>query len=493
MPLLTLSIAIPLAAALACAAMPKRLARGPQAVAIAAALASLALLVATWVFRFESGGGMQLGEEAEWIPSIGVAWRVAVDGISLALALMSAVLFLTAIGYGVGPRPMTRQAAAILLLLEASCLAFFLAQDFFLFYLAFEVTLVAMYFLIALWGEENRRYAALKFFVYTLIGSLPVLLGIIALYLASEPSSFDMRAIAAEQPLAGSGAAATLVFAAFFVGFAIKIPIVPVHTWLPAAHVEAPTAGSVLLAGVLLKLGTYGLVRVNLEMLPDAFAAYALPIALIGLLSVLYGALVAMAQRDLKRMIAYTSINHMGYVVVGVAAAAAATGAEAGRLALDGAVLQMVAHGLVTGLLFFLAGFIHARAGTRDLDRLAGLVRPLPVYSSIVAVAFFASLGLPGLAQFPAELQIFLGAFDVWPAVGASVVLGIAITAALFLRAFGAAWLGPTPERWSALPDLGRRELAVALSLVALIVAVGVYPTPLLELIEQTPLGSALR
>lgn len=493
MPMLTLSIAIPLLAALACAAMPRRFAAGPGAVAIAAAAASLALLAATWIFRFQSGAGLQLVEEAEWIPSIGVAWRVAVDGTSLALALMTGVLFLVAIGYGVGPRPVTRQAAAILLLLEGSCLAFFLAQDFFLFYLAFEVTLVAMYFLIALWGEENRRYAALKFFVYTLVGSLPVLLGIIALYLASEPNGFDMRAIAAEQPLAGAGLGATLVFAAFFVGFAIKIPIVPVHTWLPAAHVEAPTAGSVLLAGVLLKLGTYGLVRVNLQMLPDAFAAYALPIALIGLFSVVYGALVAMAQRDLKRMIAFTSINHMGYVVVGVAAAAAATSAEAGRLALDGAVLQMVAHGLVTGLLFFLAGFIHARTGTRDLDRLAGLVQPLPVYSTIVAVAFFASLGLPGLAQFPAELQIFLGAFDVWPAVGASVVLGIAITAALFLRAFGTAWLGPTPDRWSGLPDLGRRELAVAGSLVFLIVAVGVYPTPLLELIEQTPLGSALR
>jgi NADH-quinone oxidoreductase subunit M len=492
MPTLTLSIAIPLLAALACAAMPRRFEAGPGAVAIAAAAASLTLLAATWIFRFESGAGLQLVEEAEWIPSISVAWRVAVDGTSLALALMTGVLFLAAIGYGVGPRPMTRPAAAILLLLEASCLAFFLAQDFFLFYLAFEVTLVAMYFLIALWGEENRRYAALKFFVYTLVGSLPVLLGIIALYLTSEPSTFDMRAIAAEQPLAGTGLGATLVFVAFFVGFAIKIPIFPVHTWLPAAHVEAPTAGSVLLAGVLLKLGAYGLVRVNLQMLPDAFASYALPIALIGLFSVVYGALVAMAQRDLKRMIAYTSINHMGYVVVGVAAAAAATSAEAGRLALDGAVLQMIAHGLVTGLLFFLAGFPHARTGTRDLGRLAGLVRPLPIYSTIVAIAFFASLGLPGLAQFPAELQIFLGTFDVWPAVGASVVLGIVITAALFLRAFGTAWLGPTPDRWSGLPDLGRRELAIAGSLVLLIVAVGVYPTPLLELIEQTPLGAVL-
>lgn len=489
MPLLTLAIAIPLAAAAACVALPRSLPGAPRALALSAATASLALLLATWVLRFDAGAGLQLVEEAEWIPTIGVAWRVAVDGTSLALALMAGVLFLAAIAHGVGPSPMSRQAAGTLLLLESACLAFFLAQDFFLFYVAFEVTLVAMYFLIALWGEEGRRYAALKFFIYTLVGSLPVLLGIIGLFLASEPSTFNMMAIASEQPLDGAGMGATLAFIAFFVGFAIKIPIVPVHTWLPAAHVEAPTAGSVLLAGVLLKLGTYGLLRVNLQMLPDAFGEYALAAALIGLASVIYGALVALAQRDLKRMVAYTSINHMGYVVVGIAAAAAAASTETARLALDGAVLQMVAHGLVTGLLFFLAGYIQVRAGTRDLDRLAGLVRPLPVYTSIVAVAFFASLGLPGLAQFPAELQIFLGTFETWPAVGAAVVLGIVITATLFLRALGASWLGPTPERWSGLADLGRRELAVAVPLVVLIVAIGLYPTPLLELIGQAPPG----
>jgi NADH-quinone oxidoreductase subunit M len=487
MPVLTLAVLVPLAAAAACALLPREASRAPRALALAAGGASLALIVVTWI-RFDSGAGLQLIEEAEWIPSIDVAWRLGVDGMSLALSLMSAVLFLAAIVYGVGPKPMTRQAAAILLLLEAAVLAFFFAQDFFLFYVAFEVNLVAMYFLIALWGEENRRYAALKFFIYTLVGSLPVLLGIIGLFLASDPNTFDMRVIAAEQPLAGAGVGATLAFIAFFVGFGIKVPIVPLHTWLPAGHVEAPTAGSVILAGVLLKLGTYGLVRVNLQMLPEAFAAYALPVALIGLVSVIYGALVAMAQRDLKRMIAYTSINHMGYVVVGVAAAAAATSAEAARLALDGSVLQMVAHGLVTGLLFFCAGFIQTRAATRDLDELAGLMRPMPVYGGVVALAFFASLGLPGLAQFPAELQIFLGTFDVWPAVGAVVVLGIVITAGLFLRALGSAWLGATPDRWLRLPDLGRRELAVALPLVALIVAVGVYPTLILDAIEATSL-----
>jgi NADH-quinone oxidoreductase subunit M len=485
MPWLSLAIGAPLLAAALAPLLPARPTRLPFALALGATGVSAVALAATWL-QFDTGRGMQLVEQATWIPSIDVAWRVGVDGMSLALALMTVVLFAASVAYGVGPRPMTRAAAGLLLLLEAATLAFFLAEDFFLFYIAFDVTLVAMYFLIALWGEEQRRYAALKFFLYTLIGSLPVLLGIVALFLTSEPQTFDMIRLAEERPLAGAGLGASMVFLAFFIGFAIKTPIVPFHTWLPAAHVEAPTAGSVLLAGVLLKMGTYGLVRVNLQMLPDAFAEYALPVALLGLLSVLYGALLALAQSDLKRLVAYTSVNHMGYVVIGVAAAAA-TGisARARELAIDGAVLQMVAHGLVTATLFFIAGFIKERAGTRDLGRLAGLLEPMPWYGSLVALTFFASLGLPGLAQFPAELQIFLGAFDVWPALVAVAVLGIVITAALFLLALQRAFMGQTPEALRRLPDLSRREVVAVAPLVALFVALGVYPRFALDLIDS--------
>ena len=484
MPLLTLAVAIPLIAAVAVAFVPARAASVPQAVALGAAGLSLLCIAATWA-RFDPAAGLQLVEEAEWIPTIGVAWRLAVDGMSLALAALTVVLFLAAVIYGVGPKPMTRAAAALLLLLEGSTLAFFLAQDFFLFYVAFDVTLVAMYFLIALWGEANRRYAALKFFLYTLVGSLPVLLGILALFLAADPHTFDMRTLADEQPLKGAGVGASLVFLAFFVGFAIKTPIVPFHTWLPAAHVEAPTAGSVLLAGVLLKMGTYGLVRVNLQMLPDAFAEYALPIALLGVVSAIYGALVALAQTDLKRLVAYSSVNHMGYVVVGVAAAAAAgVSADARELAIDGAVLQMVAHGLVAGALFFIAGYIQTRTNTRELGQLGGLMRPMPVYGTLAAVAFFASLGLPGLAQFPAEFQIFLGTFDVWPAVAAVVLIGIVITAGLFLRALQQVFLGDTPAHWQKLSDLRGRELTALVPLIVLTVALGVYPRLVLDVID---------
>jgi NADH-quinone oxidoreductase subunit M len=484
MPLLTIAVVVPLLGAALAAALPARSTRAPRILALSASAISLIALLVT-VVRFETYRGMQLVEEATWIPSLDVAWRLGVDGMSLTLSLMSAILFLATIGYGVGPRPMTRAATGLLLLLEGSSLAFFLAEDFFLFYVAFDVTLVAMYFLIALWGGERRRYAALKFFVYTIVGSLPVLLGIIALFLESEPQTFDMIRLAQEQPVAGAGVGATLIFLAFFVGFAVKTPIVPVHTWLPAAHVEAPTAGSVLLAGVLLKMGTYGLVRVNLQMLPDAFAEYALPVALLGLVSVIYGALLALAQTDLKRLVAYTSVNHMGYVVIGVAAAAASgISADARELAVDGAVLQMIAHGFVTGALFFIAGFIETRAKTRDLGALGGLMRPMPLYGSAAALAFFASLGLPGLAQFPAELQIFLGTFDVFPAVAAIAAIGIAITAGLFLLALQRAFLGETPERWRDLPDLGSREIVALGSLLVFVVVLGVYPRLALDLIS---------
>ncbi len=483
MPLLTLSVALPLFAA-GVALLPDRSGRLPYVAALGGAVASLITLLAV-TLRFDSGVGMQLVEQATWIPSLDIAWRLGVDGMSLSLSLMSAVLFLLCVAYGIGPRPLGRGAAALLLLLEGATLAFFLAQDFFLFYVAFDVSLVAMYFLIAIWGESNRRYAALKFFLYTLVGSLPVLLGIIALYLESEPRTFDMTRLVADPVFRDAGAGASLVFFAFFVGFAVKTPIVPFHTWLPAAHVEAPTAGSVLLAGVLLKLGTYGLVRVNLQMLGAPFEKYALAIAILGLVSALYGALVALAQTDLKRLIAYTSINHMGYVVIGVAAAAAAgIDGRARELAIDGAVLQMIAHGIVTSALFFVAGFILKRAGTRDLRELSGLLRQMPVYGSLTALAFFASLGLPGLAQFPGELQILLGTFDVYPAIAALALLGLLITAGLFLLALQRAFLSDTEERWTGLRDLGRLELGVLLPLIVLTVVLGIYPRLALDLID---------
>ena len=309
-------------------------------------------------------------------------------------------------------------------------------------------------------------------------------LAIIALYLGNDPRTFDMRAIVDRPPLAGLAAAFT--FAAFLIAFGIKTPLFPVHTWLPAAHVEAPTAGSVVLAGVMLKLGAYGFVRFALQMTPDAFRAAAPWVAGLAMISALYGAFVALAQTDLKRMVAYTSINHMGYVVLATAAAATAVDTRAREFAVDGAVLQMVSHGLVTGALFLLVGALQDRTGTREMGALGGLLKVVPGLGWAFILAAFASLGLPGLAHFPAEFQIFLGTFGAWQWAAAIPLSGILVTAGLYLRAIQATFLGDLPDRWRGLPDLQRADTWAIVPLLGLIVAIGIAPGLLLDVIHTT-------
>ncbi|MEW6635200.1 MAG: NADH-quinone oxidoreductase subunit M [Actinomycetota bacterium] len=458
---------------------PPRVAHG-----VGVAASGLSLLGSAWMWaRGASGEGFSQVEEVAWIPSIGVAYRVGLDGISLPLVLMTTILFFLSFLFSASIRERPRSYVALFLLLETASIGVFVALDAILFYVFFEVTLVGMYFIIAGWGYEGRQRAALMFFLYTLLGSLPLLLAILGLYLASDPNTFDMRSYIADPPL--SGLAAVLALIAMLVTFFVKIPVVPVHTWLPAAHVEAPTAGSVVLAGVLLKLGTYGLVRFALQMTPDAFRQLAVVVLVFGVFSALYGAFVALAQTDLKRLVAYTSVNHMGYVVVGVAVAAAATDPAVGALALDGAVLQMVSHGFVTGGLFFLVGMVQDRAHTREMGELGGLLRVTPVLGWAFVLAAFASLGLPGLAHFPAEFQIFLGTLQVYP-VAAVVVLGIVVTAGLYLKAIQSAFMGEAPERWSKLGDLGPREVLTIAPVLALVVLIGVAPFLVLDVIHAT-------
>jgi NADH-quinone oxidoreductase subunit M len=423
-------------------------------------------------------------EEVAWIPSLNTAYRVGLDGISLPLVLLTATLFLVSLVFSVHLQERARAYVALFLLLETSCLGAFVALDLVLFYVFFEVTLVSMYFIIAGWGHEGRQRAALMFFLYTLLGSLPLLLAIIALYLGSNPRTFDMRSVIGNPPLAGL--AGSLTFVAFLIAFGIKTPLFPVHTWLPAAHVEAPTAGSVVLAGVLLKLGTYGFVRFALQMTPDAFRAAAPWVAGLAIVSALYGAFVALAQTDLKRMVAYTSVNHMGYVVLATAAAATAVDVRARALAVDGAVLQMVSHGVVTGALFLLVGALQDRTGTREMGAFGGLLRVVPGLGWAFILAAFASLGLPGLAHFPAEFQIFLGTFGAWPWAAAITLLGILVTAGLYLRAIQATFLGGVSERWHDLPDLQRSDASAIVPLLALILVIGITPGPLLDVIHAT-------
>jgi NADH-quinone oxidoreductase subunit M len=482
LPLVSITLFLPLLGAALLVLMRGSTPRVAHGVGIATS--GLTLVGAMWVWaRGAGGGGFSQVEELAWIPSVGAAYRVGVDGISLPLVLLTAVLFFVSLVFSAHVHERPASYVALFLLLETACIGVFVALDMILFYAFFEVTLVGMYFVIAGWGYAGRQRAALTFFLYTLLGSLPLLLAILALYLGSEPNTFDMREIIASPPL--GGVAATLTLVAMLVTFFVKTPVFPVHTWLPAAHVEAPTAGSVVLAGVLLKLGTYGLVRFALQMTPEAFRELAPAVAVFAVFSALYGTFVALAQTDLKRLVAYTSVNHMGYVVLGVAVAAAATDPGARTLALDGATLQMVSHGVVTGALFLLVGMLQERAHTREMGAFGGLLRVVPLLGWFFVLAAFASLGLPGLAHFPAEFQIFLGTLGVYP-VAAVVVLGIAVTAGLYLRAIQVAFLGETPEDRLGMKDLGRRELLAVVPLLALTVLIGVAPFLVLDVIHAT-------
>jgi NADH-quinone oxidoreductase subunit M len=295
-----------------------------------------------------------------------------------------------------------------------------------------------------------------------------------------------MAAIITQQPLPAAGVYSTLVFVGIFIGFAVKTPLVPVHTWLPPAHVDAPAPASAILAGVLLKMGTYGFGRVLMSMLPQTWARFSFAIGVLAVLSILYGALVALAQTNLKRLIAYTSVNHMGYVILGLAAAGAAvTGREAAQaVALTGATVEMVAHGLITGALFLISGSILARGHTYDMDAYGGLAARAPALTGITAVAAFASLGLPGLAGFVAEFQVFAGTLSVFPWLAGAGLLGIIITAALFLRLLQRLFLGPLPDRWSDWPDLSRVEIAALGGLIVLVVLIGIAPAWLLGAID---------
>lgn len=484
--MLTLAIFVPLLAAAVLALRHEMRQRTVRRVAVVVAALPLVLLTLTWL-RFEPGQGFQLIESFAWIPTLGVGYKVGVDGISLPIAAMSAVLFLAAIVYPTDLKGRASEYYALFLFLESVCLGVFLALDLFLFYVFWDLSLVGMYFLIGVWGHgEEARRSALKFFLYTLAGSLTMLLAILGLYLATEPRTFDMAEIIRQAPLAGAGWRATLVYIGFGIGFAIKTPIVPFHTWLPPAHVDAPAPASAILAGVLLKMGTYGFVRILLSMMPGTFQRYAPVLVVLAVVSIIYGALVALAQSDLKRRIAYTSVNHMGYTILGIGAAGALiAGEEAARtLALTGATVEMIAHGLITGALFLITGSVWQQAGTYELSRFGGLARRAPALTGATVLAAFASLGLPGLAGFLAEFQIFVGTFGVYPVAAAVGLLGIIITAALFLLILQQMFLGDLPDRWSDWTDLSRIEVVALAALLFFVVLIGVAPAWLLNVID---------
>jgi NADH-quinone oxidoreductase subunit M len=489
---LTVIVFLPALTAAALLALPRRVPGRMFVHAwIAVSVLDLALVLAVWL-GLEPGGGFGYEQRARWIPSAGVSYHVGVDGLSLPLVALTAVLFGACAVFALRERRRVKAYVTLFLGLQTVCLGLFVALDLILFFLFFDLSIVFMYFLIAGWGHgEKARAAALKFFLYTFLGSLALLLGFILLYLAADPKTFDIADLIAADPLAGGGAYAAVALLAIGVGLAVKTPTVPFHTWLPPAHTEAPATGSAILAGVLLKMGTYGFVRIAMPILPDTWRQYAAVAVVVGVVSVVYGALVALAQTDLKRMIAYTSVNHMGYVLLGVGAAGmlAGTDEQARQLATTGAVTQMVSHGLITGALFLLTGVLHDRGRTYAMGAYSGLAARTPVFAGAFAVAAFASLGLPGFSGFIAEFQIFTGALAAAPVATAIAVTGILITAALFLLAVARLLLGElripdAPGTPRPFTDLRPSETVAIVPLLALATLVGVLPRFLLDVIE---------
>ncbi len=484
--MLSLIVFLPLIAALVLLGLPRLDDRAVRWSWVAVAVIDLALVIIVWA-RYETPapGRLAFDEQVAWIPGVDSSYHVGVDGLSLPMVAMTTVIFLACAIYALRETDRPRLQAALFLFLQSVSLGLFVSADLIVFFVFFDLSIVAMYFVIAGWGHGDAGRSALKFFLYTFLGSLALLVGFIGLYIAADPHTFDMVELSEQTPLAGSSPAGGLVLAAILLGLAVKTPTVPFHTWLPPAHTDAPAIGSAVLAGVLLKMGTYGFVRIAMPMLPDAWRAWAGVIVAVGIVSVVYGALVALAQTDLKRMIAYTSVNHMGYVALAVGAAGLIAGdtADARSIAVTGAVTQMVSHGLITGALFLLAGVLQDRARSYDMGSFGGLAAPAPRFAALFAVGAFASLGLPGFSGFIAEFQIFTGSIAAAP-VTAVAVLGILITAALFLRALQRIFTGQTRGHSAGFDDLRPPELWSAGSLLLLSLLIGVFPRPLLDVIE---------
>jgi NADH-quinone oxidoreductase subunit M len=487
--LITLILFIPLAVGLMLWLIPARNVKGIRWVTLAGTLIPFALALVAWV-RFDTTSAVfQFSEQASWYLSLNASYHIGVDGISLTMVLLTTFLMPLAILTSFNITEKVRTYMQLFLLLETAMLGVFVALDLLLFFAFWEVGLVPMYFLIAGWGGKNRNYASLKFILFTMGGSLGLLLATQVMGLLT--GSFDLIVVT-EKWLALEGGTIfglplkTVAFWAFVIAFAVKVPVWPFHTWLPDAHTEAPTAGSMILAGVLLKLGAYGFIRLVLPLFPAESQAFAPWLAALAVAAVVMGALGAWGQTDFKRLVAYSSINHMGFVVLAVAAAGAAVGTPDAHIAMNGAVLQMVAHGLSSAGMFFLVGAIYERTHTRDLNELGGLYAQVPVYGSILTFIAMASLGLPGLAGFAAEFQIVRGSWPVFMAGTAIALVGLFFTGAYSLKALKLTLHGPLEERWKKLPDLNARELIVISPLMALSLWIGIWPAGIMTLFNLT-------
>jgi len=487
-PILSVVTFLPLAGALLIAFLPARYAR-PVAL-VAALLAWVASLLLVVGFSGGRGGLFQFVEELSWIPMFGIEYKLGVDGLSLALVVLTTTLTWISILASFKPiQTRIKGYMAAFLILEVGMIGVFLALDSFLFYIFWEIVLVPMYLIIGIWGGANRIYATIKFVLYTLVGSLLMLVAILATAFAYQAAhggdwngAFDFATLR-EFATAGGGFDPTLqllAFGAFFLAFAIKVPMFPFHTWLPDAHVEAPTAGSVILAGVLLKLGGYGFIRWTLSLYPDAAQTFAPAIIVLSLFAIIYGAVVALVQPDLKKLVAYSSVSHMGFVTLGIFVFQ--------PQGMAGAILQMVNHGLITGALFLLVGVIYERTHDRTIAKMGGLAARTPVYAAILGFFVFASAGLPGLSGFVGEFLALVGTFAVNPwaaAVAAFVmILGAAYLLWMFQRVVTGELSGFLAGLGSHLTDISPVEILTLAPLAALVVVFGLFPGILLDTIS---------
>jgi len=465
---------------------------------------ALAFSLGTWVVSllmaasFDAGaapGTFQMKEALDWIPAFGIQYKLGTDGLSLALVILTTTLTWISILASFGPiQVRVKEYMISFLILEVGMTGVFLALDTFLFYIFWEVVLVPMYLIIGIWGGANRIYATIKFVLYTLVGSLLMLVAILATAFAYQGAhggawagAFDFEALRAYAGTTGfADGLQLLAFAAFFLAFAIKVPMFPFHTWLPDAHTEAPTAGSVILAGVLLKLGGYGFIRFSLSLYPDASHTYAPLIIVLSLIAIIYGAIVAMVQPDLKKLVAYSSVSHMGFVTLGIFVFQ--------EQAMDGAVLQMINHGLITGALFLLVGVIYERTHDRTIAKMGGLSSLTPVYAAVLGFFVFASAGLPALSGFVGEFLTLVGAFVVNPWVAAVATFVMILSAAYLLWMFQRVVLNePSPFLLGLghhLTDMTPTEVLTVAPLGALVVVFGLFPGILLDLIKAPVQGA---
>ena len=474
--LISLLIVIPLLGALILLFIPRRLDLAVKWVALATVVVNFAVSVFLFAAFRVGTADMQFVERAAWIPQLGISWYVGVDGLSLLLVMLTTFLMIIAIGGSWNAiTDRVKEYNLLFLILESGVIGVFVSLDLFLFYVFWEFTLIPMAFLIGVWGHGRRVYAAIKFILFTMLGSTLMLVALLALVFihrgATGTLSFALTDILKTPVPVGIQ---PILFAAFALAFAIKVPMFPFHTWLPDAHVEAPTAGSVILAGVLLKMGTYGFIRFNLPLFPQAARDFAPLLIALAIIGIIYGAIVSAVQRDIKSLVAFSSVSHLGLVMLGLFAFNAQ--------GISGGILQMINHGLSTGALFLLVGMLYERRHTRLIEDFGGIAKVMPIYAAFFLIVMFSSVGLPGLNGFVGEFLILVGAFQVNVWYAALAATGVVLSAIYLLWMYQRAMNGPiTNDANKNLPDLSRREIALMVALVVFIVWIGVYPRTFLD------------